>query len=259
MRPGIPGRQRDATLDDEPQGAKISSAPPNPTISPAACQLVTDFWCRTARARSTVHSGVVALMIPAVDESTVCSATANSRYGTALANSAATVMCAHMRAERGTVSRRASMTANSTAAPSASRAKVTSTGEKPRIASLIHRNADPQISASRACGAARCFTGSRLFDRHVVQQAGHVAAHHEPGQLVRLAVLVDAGVPDVEHRHARPQLQRRRFLGRGIRVLTSSRIRVITWCCSSRTPWMPNWCGTSSWSRPVPLAMDHGM
>jgi hypothetical protein len=60
-------------------GVKISTAPAKPTISPAACQLVTDFWCRTARARTTVHSGVVALMIPAVEESTVCSATANSR------------------------------------------------------------------------------------------------------------------------------------------------------------------------------------
>ena len=66
------------------QGVKISTAPANPTISPAACQPVTLFWCRTARASTTVHSGVVALMIPAVDESTVCSATANSRYGTAV-------------------------------------------------------------------------------------------------------------------------------------------------------------------------------
>lgn len=41
-------------------------------ISPAACQLVTVLWCRTARARArtTVHSGVVVLMIPAVDEFT---------------------------------------------------------------------------------------------------------------------------------------------------------------------------------------------
>jgi len=75
------------------QGEKISTAPANPTISPAACQLVTAFWCRTARARTTVHSGVVALMIPAVEQFTVCSATANNRYGTALANSAATAIC----------------------------------------------------------------------------------------------------------------------------------------------------------------------
>ena len=110
------------------QGVKISTAPANPTISPAACQLVTLFWCRTARARTTVHSGVVALMIPAVDESTVCSATANSRYGTALANSAATAICTHSRPERGIASRRTRTMANSTAAPRASRAKVTSTG-----------------------------------------------------------------------------------------------------------------------------------
>ena len=54
-----------------------------------------------ARASTTVHSGVVALMIPAVDEFTVCSATANSRYGTALANSAATAMCAHSGSSAG--------------------------------------------------------------------------------------------------------------------------------------------------------------
>ena len=97
-----------------------------------------------------VHSGVVALIIPAVEESTVCSATANSRYGTALANSAATTMWPHSRAERGSASRRASTMGNSTAAPRARRPKVTSTGEKPRIASLIHRNAEPQIRASSA-------------------------------------------------------------------------------------------------------------
>jgi hypothetical protein len=61
---------------------------------------------------------MVALMIPAVEEFTLCSATANSRYGTALANSAATAMCAHSRAERGTCSLRASKMANSTAGAS---------------------------------------------------------------------------------------------------------------------------------------------
>jgi hypothetical protein len=101
-----------------------------------------------ASASSTVHSGVVALMIPAVEEFTVCSATANSKYGTALANSAATTMCAHSRPWRGIFSCRASTMANSTAAPRASRAKVTSTGEKPRSASLTHKNADSQIRAS---------------------------------------------------------------------------------------------------------------
>src|SRR6185437_9228029 len=143
--------------------------------------------------RTTVHSGVVALMIPAVDESTVCSATANSRYGAALANNAATAICAHNGPERGIGSRRTRTMANSIAAPRASRARVTSTGEKPRSASLIHKNADPQISASSAMrGSAERVT---LLDRHVVQQPGHVTAHHEPGQLVRLAVLVEAGVP----------------------------------------------------------------
>ena len=109
-----------------------------------------------------MNSGVVALMIPAVEESTVCSATANSRYGTALANSAATAMCAHSSLERGIASRRAHTMANSTAAPRASRARVTSTGENPRSASLIHKNADPQISASRPMrGSAERVTRTR--------------------------------------------------------------------------------------------------
>ena len=56
----------------------------------AACQLVTLFWCPMVRAM--VYSGMVALMIPAVDEVTDCSATPNSRYGAALANSAATLI-----------------------------------------------------------------------------------------------------------------------------------------------------------------------
>src|ERR1017187_5713992 len=84
------------------QGEKISRPPPKPTMTPAPCQAVTVLWWRTARARTTVHSGVVALMIPAVDEFTVCSATANSRYGTALPNNAATAMCPHNGTERGT-------------------------------------------------------------------------------------------------------------------------------------------------------------
>jgi hypothetical protein len=144
----------------------MSTAPAKPTISPAVCHLVTLFWWRTARASVTVHSGVVALMIPAVDEFTVCSATANSRYGTALATRAAITIEAHSCSERGTLSRRASMTAKSTAAPAASRAKVTSTGENPRSASLIHRKADPQISASRVIrGTAARVTATRLARR----------------------------------------------------------------------------------------------
>jgi hypothetical protein len=71
-------------------------------------------------------------------------------------------MCAHSRAERGIVSRRVRMMANSTTEPKASRAKVTSTGEKPRSASLIHKNADPQISASKAMrGSAERLTATR--------------------------------------------------------------------------------------------------
>jgi len=38
----------------------------------------------------------------------------------------------------------------STAAPRASRAKVTSTGDRPRSDSFIHRKLDPQIAASNA-------------------------------------------------------------------------------------------------------------
>jgi hypothetical protein len=140
-------------------GEKISSVPANPTISPASCQAVTRCWCRMARASIIVHSGVVALMMPAVAELTDCSATANSRYGTALANSAAITMSAQSRVERGMASRRTAVTGNSTAAPSASRASVTSSGENPRMASLIHRNDDPQISASRPSRArAECLT-----------------------------------------------------------------------------------------------------
>jgi hypothetical protein len=51
---------------------------------------------------TTVHSGVVALRIPAVEELTFCSPSANSKYGTAFAKMAATAICAHMRGERGT-------------------------------------------------------------------------------------------------------------------------------------------------------------
>ena len=83
-------------------------------------------------------------------------ATANSRYGTTLTNSAATAMCAHSHPERGIASRRVRTMANNTIAPRASRAKVTSTAEKPRSASLIHKNADPQISVRM-----RAFPSSR--------------------------------------------------------------------------------------------------
>ena len=122
---------------------------------------MTDFWCRTATASVTVHSGVVALMIPAVDESTDCSATANSRYGIALANSAARAIRVQSAAERGSASRRAATTGNSAAAPRASRAKVTWTGAKPRSASLIHRNEEPQMRANKARrNSADCFTGA---------------------------------------------------------------------------------------------------
>jgi hypothetical protein len=63
---------------------------------------------------TTVHSGVVGLMAPAVEEFTRCSAAANSRSGTALANSETTVICVHTCAERGTGSRRARTMANRT-------------------------------------------------------------------------------------------------------------------------------------------------
>jgi hypothetical protein len=46
-----------------------------------------------------------------------------------------------------------------------------------------------------------------LFDRHVVKQPGHVATRDEPGQLVRLTVLV-AGMPHVKHGDAGPKPQR---------------------------------------------------
>jgi hypothetical protein len=58
-------------------------------------------------------------------------------------------------------------------------------------------------------------SAERVIRRHVVQQPGHVAALHEPGQLVRLAVLVEGDVPHVQHRHARPQPQQPGFLGPG--------------------------------------------
>ena len=50
-------------------------------------------------------------MIPAADELAVCSASANSRYEAAFANKAATAIVAHSRGDRGTLSRRTSMTA----------------------------------------------------------------------------------------------------------------------------------------------------
>src|SRR5690242_16970491 len=143
-------------------------------MSPAPCQRVTDLWCLTATASSTVHSGVVALMIPAVADPTDCSATANSRYGIALANSAATTICPQTGAERGTSSRLTRTTGNNTAAPSASRAKVTSTGGKPRSASLIQRNEEPQMSASRANrGSTDRFTG-RMLARIQFEPVGQV-------------------------------------------------------------------------------------
>ena len=165
-------------------------------------RLVTVLWWRTARARTTVHSGVVALMIPAVDEFTVCSATANSRYGTALANKRGDrdVPPQPHRARYGLPARQHHGEQHRRAKGQPREGDL-DRGEA-AVASLIHRNADPQIRASSAMRGARVHA-SLLFDGHVVQQAGHVAAHHEPGQLVGLAVLVDAGVPDIEHRHAR--------------------------------------------------------
>jgi hypothetical protein len=103
---------------------------------------------------TTVHSGVVAFSIPAVADATCCSPTANSKYGAALANRAATVMCAHSTGERGSDPRCMATTANSSADPSTSRASVTSTGDRPRMPSLIHRKPDPQIIASRAMRTA---------------------------------------------------------------------------------------------------------
>jgi hypothetical protein len=46
------------------------------------------------------------------------------------------------------------------------------------------------VQVARKDRTARCGTGpngSPLLDRRVVQRAGYVAAHHEPGQLIRLA------------------------------------------------------------------------
>jgi len=51
--------------------------------------------------------------------------------------------------ERGSEPRWIATTMNSTAEPSTRRAKVTSTGDSPRMPSLIHRKPEPQISASR--------------------------------------------------------------------------------------------------------------
>src|SRR5262249_12916150 len=114
-------------------------------------------------------------MIPAVEESTCCSATANIRYGTALPNNAATAMWPHTRPARGTFSRRASTITNSATAPRTSRARVTSTGENPRSASLIHRNADPQISASKAIrGSAERVTTAGSGVQRVDQGLGDV-------------------------------------------------------------------------------------
>jgi hypothetical protein len=100
--------------------------------------------------------------------------------------------------------------ANSTAAPKASRTSVTDGGE-PLSASLIHRNADPRSAPAALCGQGRacrrCSTGTSL------KQPGHVAAHHEPGQLERLAILVDARVPHIQHGHTRPQMSRHRLVG----------------------------------------------
>jgi hypothetical protein len=84
------------------QGANTSSAPPNPTARPAPRRSDSFRSCRVASAMTTVHSGVVALRMPAVEELTFCSPSAKSRYGTAFAKTAATAICAHTRGERGT-------------------------------------------------------------------------------------------------------------------------------------------------------------
>jgi len=119
-------------------------------MSPATRAGVTVRSCRVAMATTSVHSGVVAFRIPAVDELTCCSPSANSRYGAALPNSAATDMCAHSAGERGSGLRAAAAMTNSTAAPRISRPNVTSTGDRPCSASLIQRKLEPQMSARSA-------------------------------------------------------------------------------------------------------------
>src|SRR6266542_5807519 len=95
-----------------------------------------------------VHSGVVVFSTPARLESTVRSPTANSRYGTELATSAATARCDHLRAPRGSASSRRRQNTSRTRAPSASRTSTICTGDRLRSASLIHRKLDPHTSAS---------------------------------------------------------------------------------------------------------------
>src|SRR5215831_1611874 len=131
-----------------------------------------------------VHSGVVAFSIPAVDELTFCSPSANSMYGAALPKTAATAMCAHKAGERGSGWCRTATMASSTMAPSTSRAKVTSTGESPWRASLIHRKLEPQTVASSASRA--------VVDRRT-SQAARVPGGH-PGSAVRGIVVAGEGV-----------------------------------------------------------------
>src|SRR5438477_1701722 len=69
--------------------------------------------------------------------------------------------------------------------------------------------------AARSWGQPNGSPAGPLFDRSVVEQPGHVTAHHEPGYLVRLAVLVDAGVQDIKDRHSGPQPQVADLVGPG--------------------------------------------
>src|SRR5579875_1636678 len=98
--------------------------------------------------------------------------------------------------------------ATRTRAPRARRMRTIWTGEKPRRAMVIHRKLEPHSRASRASRARLprpMATGS--LDGSVVEQASHVGAHDEPGQLIRVAVLVNAGVQDIQDRDSGREVQ----------------------------------------------------
>src|ERR1700761_7320743 len=121
----------------------------------------------------------------------------------ALANTAATTRCSQIILSPGRRNPREYKMATRTRAPRARRMRTICTGENPRSAMAIHKKLEPHSRASSASLARLprpMATG--LPDGGVVEQAGHVGPHDESGQLVGVAVLVNAGVQDVEDRDA---------------------------------------------------------
>jgi hypothetical protein len=131
-------------------GVKITRVPAKPSSRPAARGAVITRSVRASNATTTVHSGVVALRMPARPESIVCSPTPNRKKGTTLPTVAATAKCAHTTGLRGSRNPRIQQISSRRPAARNNRRNTTCIGVNPRSPTLIHMKLDPQSRASRA-------------------------------------------------------------------------------------------------------------